>query len=666
MGYIPTKSVVLNGRDYIVDGGVQVTPLASWADPLRVVGNPRRGDRTNASQWVQEDWSSGLGYESMTASPIDDARQPDPSWYGFYDSTCETRWKGQVTLPGLQEAVTTANSSHSYSRFTTATNGATIVPHMYGGDEESIQRDNTGVFSTFTSIKDLTSGYTNFKPRCDVKRSDGGTLFLGGDNAGNIPAKVVYIAASGTVTDLSPSGNLTGIALSAINFKNILYAIVWVAASDKLQLNQSTNDGAAWTVVNTNLNLGYEGTNRRYAQLFQYLDANGQPAIYLDVDDALYILDLGNNEWGKIITHGELPTQTGDDVSFRPIVWNGNAYIPHNNSIIEFNYNGSWRDISPFTSRKVPSSISVGGSGSYISAATSDAAWLYIAEQDGTTSPSVWAYDGVGWHFIWNFTGVGVCDIRELFVWQNTLAIMYDDLGAANSHYVVKIGNITQNPLSTSSKKYASTGYMVTPFFDGGMTEVDCAWLQMGMGFKGLDTTANNNEKIQTQTALGYSDTYESASGTVLTWYSDSSVVQKFLSGAGMDSPVIKQKHTLTRGSTNTKTPVMFYPVVYYDKAFPKLHKYTFIVDVKKTANQGAYSSSDEQDVLRGLEATFAKTPQSTFKFPGIEIYLSSGVTVDYVRIVDIQTIAEVDGDANALSPRMDSGRVQVTVEAKI
>ena len=106
--------------------------------------------------------------------------------------------------------------------------------------------------------------------------------------------------------------------------------------------------------------------------------------------------------------------------------------------------------------------------------------------------------------------------------------------------------------------------------------------------------------------------------------------------------------------------------MVYYDKVFTKLHKYTFIVDVKKTANQGALSRSDEQDVLNSLETTFAKVPQSTFKFPGIEIYLASGVSVDYVRIVDIQTIVEVDGNPNAVSPRMDSGRVQVTVEAKV
>lgn len=662
MGYIPTKSVVLNGKDYVVDGGVQVTPLASWADPLRVVGNPRRGDRVNAAQWNQENFTSGLGYESMTASPIDDARQPDPSWYGFYGSTLETRWKGQITLPGLSTANVSANSSHFHKRFATASQGTAIVPMIYGGDEQSLESTTSG-WNNFISAKDLTSGYTHFEPRCHVTRSDGGILFLGGDTDGNVPTKVVYrAAASGTVTDLSPSGNVSGVPLSAINFKNIIYTICWVVGSDRLELNQSINDGAAFTETNAGLRLGYPtGDTRLYAQLFQYLDANGQPAIYLDTDYGLYILDLAANEWGMIIKHDELPKAVNDEVTMRPQVHDGFAYLPRNGSLIKFHYSGDWQDVSPFTSLRT--SFTTGHE--TITSMTSGGSWLFVAVAHASTTSSIWAYDGVGFHYIWSYTGSGVVRVNDIMVFDGDLGILYSE-GGGDAHDVVRVPDVLSNPLTITNKTFESTGYIITPWFDGGMTEVDCNWLQMGAGYKDLDTTANDNEKIKTETALGYSDTYESATGTVLTWYSDSSVVQKFLSGAGMDSPVMRQKHTLTRGSTTTKTPVLFYPVVYYDKVFTKLHKYTFIVDVKKTANQGALTRSDEQDVLNSLEATFAKVPQSTFKFPGIEIYLPSGVTTDYVRIVDIQTIVEVDGNASAISPRMDSGRVQVTVEAKI
>jgi len=662
MGYIPTKSVVLNGKDYIVDGGVQVTPLASWADPLRVVGNPRRGDRVNAAQWNQENFSSGLGYESMIASPIDDARQPDPSWYGFYGSSCETRWKGQITLPGLSTAQVTATSTHFPRHITTTTNGSTIVPTIYGGDEQSIESTSAG-WNNFVQIKDLTSGYTSFQPRCDVLRSDGGQLFLGGDAAGNVPAKVVYRAASGTVTDLSPtSDNVTGVPLSAVNFKNIIYTICWVAGSDRLELNQSSNDGAAFSETNAGLRLGYStGQNRLYAQLFKYLDANGQPAIYLDTDAGLYILDLANNEWGQIIKYDELPTATLNTVTMKPQVYNGFAYLPRNGSLMKFHYSGDWQDISPFTTGRA--AITTGNE--IITAMTTGGSWLFVAVHHGSTFCSIWAYDGTGFHYIWSLTGTGVTQVNDILVFNGDLGILYNDLGG-DSHDMVRVPDVLSNPLTVSGKTFATTGNLVTPWFDGGMTEVDCNWLQMGAGYKDLDTASNDNEKIKTETALGYSDTYQSGTGTVLTWYSDSSVVQKFVSGAGMDSPVIRQKHTLTRGSTTTKTPVLFYPVVYFDKVFTKLHKYTFIVDVKKTANQGALSRSDEQDVLNSLENTFSQVTQSTFKFPGIEIYLPSGVSVDHVRIVDIQTIVEVDGNPNAVSPRMDSGRVQVTVEAKI
>lgn len=663
MGYVPTNSVKLNGSDYVVEGGVQVTPLASWADPLRVVGNPRRGDRTNAAQWNQEDFSSGLGYESMTASPIDDARQPDPSWYGFYGSTCETRWKGQITLAGLSTAQTSANSTHFHKRFATGTQGTAVVPMLYGGDEQSIE-STTGGWNNFVEVKDLTSGYTSFEPRCHVTRSDGGILFLGGDTDGNVPAKVVYRATTGTITDLSPSGNVSGVPLSAVNFKNIIYTIVWVSGSDRLELNQSTNDGAAFTEVNANLRLGYPtGASKLYAQLFQYLDGDGKPAIYLDTDDALYILDLANNEWGLIIKHDELPTATIDTATMRPQVHDGFAYLPRNASLIRFHYSGDWQDISPLTTLRAE--ITTGHGSERITAMTSGGAWLFVAMQHGASFASVWAYDGVGFHYIWSLTGTGVTQVNDMLVFNGDLGILYNDLGG-NTHDVVRVPDVLANPLSISGKTYASSGYLITPWFDGGMTEVDGNWLQMGAGYKDLDTTANDNEKIQTETALGYSDTYESDSGTVLTWYSDSDVTQKFLSGAGLNSPVMRQKHTLSRGATNTKTPVLFYPVVYYDKVFTKLHKYTFVVNLKKTATQGALSRSDAQDVLNSLETTFAKVQQSTLDFPGIGIYLPSGVSTDYVRVTDIQAIVDVNSDENALTPRMDGARVQVTCEAKI
>ena len=90
------QGVSLDGIKLVTRNNViQVEAINAWSDPIRTVGNKQRGDRINADFWVQEDWSGGLGYHTHKGSATD-PNNTHPSIRGFFDSTVETRWQGQV------------------------------------------------------------------------------------------------------------------------------------------------------------------------------------------------------------------------------------------------------------------------------------------------------------------------------------------------------------------------------------------------------------------------------------------------------------------------------------------------------------------------------------------------------------------------------------------
>ena len=163
------NEVKLDGKNYAVRGQIRTQAFDPWPEPLRIVGNLQRRDRTNANQWIQESFRSGLGYYRAVGDPPANPDTGHPSYRGFFNSTLETRWGGQITLPAGAQTMghtndgTDGEPDHNYSGLFKARSGANY-PGIYAWSDLKEESIAYWSGSAWTEAKDLTSGYTNYRP----------------------------------------------------------------------------------------------------------------------------------------------------------------------------------------------------------------------------------------------------------------------------------------------------------------------------------------------------------------------------------------------------------------------------------------------------------------------------------------------------------------------
>lgn len=676
-----SDTVLIAGKRFAVkDGLIQVTTKEAWADPLRITGNQQRGDRVNTSQWVQEDWSSGLGFRTHKGAPATDPNAPQhPSISGFFDSTLETRWAGQVTLSGLIESVaygTADNANDQYDRIFLAPDGNANIPHLCpsdtGGEIAKISYSSEEIDTASVATT------SNYAPIAPVKYK-GKVIFFGGVVGSAVPADYRQVTEAGTWSTLTPTTNVSNPIVSSVLFRDIIYVATIDDTDGTVVIEQSSDGGANFAPI-TGMEVPTGDT--RMGQLVSYFDAQGQAALYLQTDNVLYLLDISNELLEPIIefsgTLGISAQSNAAPATFglptNPVVWNGNLYLSRKISIVEFNFSGGWREVSPLVLGRVPDTMLNANANTVFSMRATEG-WLYVGFSGGSGDSkawsSIWAFDGLGYHFIWQLSTTNANYAKDFIITdgvksnnlgQDVLYVLYHTTGATNLRDVDKIENVTANP-KTVTKKYAETGYLVTPFHDGGMTEVDSAIIGLGMGTDDLDTVANNREKIVVTTEINHTGSFLYG----LTFGSNSDALQKFGSGAGISGRVWRHKYTLSRRSgTNTLSPVMYYPITYYEKVFPDVHSYTFTIDVKGTVqqNQGQGDMAQTQGVVRAIETIHDTIPLVAFTYPGTEVH-SSGAT-RYVRMVSHPMIHKGSGNAASVSQEIDDAEILVTLEERI
>ena len=585
------RSVVFGANPpttYVLASDPFVELVDSWADPIRVVGSKSRRDLTKTLQRVWEDWSYGLGFYSAQGESTDNPLHP--SFFGFYDSSVETRFQGQVTLPGLIQTVSAANN-HAYYRMFVAPAPGTVNA-VYALSFTTAQSIASKTGTTFSQYKDLST-YTNFIPRCAIPHN-GSTYILGGTDSA-VPSTVGRIGPDGIWADLTPATNFSGYTPhSGVSLRDIMYVACVAHAGGLVQIWQSSDDGANWTTA-----AGFELsiTRSNVAELFLHPDANGPQSIYLKTGDGVYIIGSGLEQ--DIIPvfqfrNALLPSLRD---RARPVNWNGATYIPHGGELRYFGPDATsgWPDVSPFTTARTPSTYGTSALTNFQITALCDAGnWLFVGVSSGSAVASVWAYDGRGWHFIWKVTGTGITTVSDIIVSQtgsddtsDTLYIVYNDTSGATTANFNRVEDILSNPLENTAHKYASSGILVVPWQDGGLPDVKGPLAAFGMSMTG--NTAD--ETIQNQVALDYSETYQSAPN-VLTWASTSSLRQRYADGLGLSHRSFRNKLTLSRGSTNTYTPVLFHGVSYYEKLPGAVYQFTFEIDIPATLRDRAGSNN--------------------------------------------------------------------------
>lgn len=679
------EDIRLNGiRFALKDGVIQVATKQAWADPLRITGNQQRGDRINASQWVMESWENGLGFRSHRNAPALNPGEPqDPSIFGFFDSSVETRFSGQVTLPGLIETVsygTADNTNDDFNRLFVGvtTNGGIIrkqpyvLPSDTGGEIASI---TLGV-ETVNQADDI-SAIANYAPIAPVNHN-GTTYFFGGVYGSAVPAKYRRVNAAGTFSDLTPGTNVSNPIVSAVIFRDIIYVATLDNTNGKIALEYSSDSGSTFTVMTGATTTMGEGG---IAQLAVYRDSQGSPALFLQTDDALFLVDISNSYLEPVIQFSDgqgaaqYPSNTSPSskgLPTNPVVWNGNLYLIRRQSLIEYNFTGSYRDISPLTIGRVPDKYQGSSASAFPKGLVASDNWLYVGLSNGndgvTGISSIWAYDGQAYHYIWSDTTSAVHLLHDFAICQgqasgnafkDVLYILYEKAGAADNRNFQKIEDINANPTSLDgTKKYSPTGALISPYHDGGMAEVDSMILGVGMSAEDLDTTANNNEKITVKIATNFSDNF----GNDLVFYSDSAVFQKYASGAGLSGKNWAHDFRFARGATNTKSPIMYYPITYFQKVFPDIHTYQFVIDVKKTVelnrNQGDLTSA--QGVLRAVEAIHDSVVLVPLTYPGTGIHSSA---TRYVRMVANPMIQRGTSNPSGTTQEVAGAEIYVTLE---
>ena len=216
------------------------------------------------------------------------------------------------------------------------------------------------------------------------------------------------------------------------------------------------------------------------------------------------------------------------------------------------------------------------------------------------------------------------------------LHIVYDNAG---THVTQRLDYVLSDPAETAAKPYETAGFLVTPWFDAGMTDVDSVILASAMGFQDVDAS----ETIKVETAVNFSTSYESDSDRIKTFNNTDSSgdIFRYESGAGFSGKTWRHKYTFA-GAGSTDSPIMYYPITYFEKVFSDLSKYTFDIDMKKSwqINQSSYAS--EQDLLKALQASKVKVPLLAFSYAG------TGINTSATRYVRIENMPRADRPASS------------------
>ena len=654
-----TGAVVLNGVKYATAGAIRSQEIQSWAEPIRNVGNLQRSDRIGASQWVMEGFSSGLGYYTTKGVHSEDPRQRDPSFEGLFESRAETRWAGQVTLPG--EFITTTNTpADDYYRFVHAgSNVYTFSENV----QESIGILNIGG-PNFAEDTDLASGDANFIGYAVIPHN--GDVYVLGGNGTTIAAAHQKWSGGSWAAFTPGTQNVHNVPRTGLSFKDIMYVATY--HSDHIvRIESSSNDGATWGII-----AGMEVTDTvgDIIEMVMYYDSNGAPVPYLHTSMGLYLMDVANSDLIPI-REWKAPVQVNQNVVFqtgRPQVFGGNLYLPRGRSLQEFNWEtGAMVDVSLMTSgARVPTDMTPDAA--MIGGLYAHDNWLFVAIAASGTN-FVYAIDKSGaWHYIFHIDSkVGAAGqtkaIRDITMVKDNvtfkgdvLHIVYDHGG---THAFVHINYLNDNPRTVSGKTFEASGYVTTPYFDAGMSELPTGVFQTGIGASGLDSAANNDDKITVSTAVDFTDSFANA----VTYYSDTDpLIKVYTTGTkrGIAAKAWQHKITLARGSTKTLTPTLFFASTYFRKKVKNLHEYRFVVDLRETVLLDQRRWQSPENVLEQLALDAGDELLLTFEALGVAAF--PGGSPQYVEVTEMVTQQVNISNPQSSDPQLQEGQVLIAL----
>lgn len=606
----------MNGLKYVIRKAVKRKSQQPFADAFRTIGVQQRVDVQTRSSFVLPTPIYGFGLSRIR--DMNDPKQVQRFW----DSTCETRFPGQITLPALNQDATEPSNPATYT-LKAMKRGLEHAGVLFGF-WSALKNDGTQAIYSFTNngsswnnnpVLVYNAGVDSLSANVIVSLADAVvhkglrwvlTSSTQDGGGGSTPSQWgIYSAPAGAAASYTSKMNASwpaGGASSAtyptsedqnndggllLDYGNTLIAVLWGTAANTIGVYYSTNSGAAWTAGATIISAnGPTG-------VAIYYDQAGNVAPVIGTREGVYAL---NSTFATATLI--LPMTSTQDVNNgrRMAVWNSTLYVPTGDGgMLSYFWDGSVAHITPM-GPNLYDGLPVDTQGHVVNLLPSSQ-WLFASYSGSgaATKARLLAWDGIGWHsYFKNGT------VNQEIDWMLVSTVG----GTQEMHVAVRTGaNATDmryvekplvNPYSDATFKYDTAGYIIRPDFNAGFPDINAAWLKV------------NLEMVSPTASETITESYFTNGGAVSTSLgalNSTTPSANFGSGVGVSAISVQLTETYARGPTNTNSPQGRTTQLSYLKRPDELEEWAFIVDLKATAEPEPNSQRNVETIIAELRA---------------------------------------------------------------
>ena len=564
---IDNNEIALNGTHFPLSRPIQ-SVLASIYPGKVVIGDTTRDSQLYSSIVSWSDWRGGIGIERMTG-----AADVSRAWY----STLQMRYNNHLVLPGLANATAAAN--HSLS-------GATITAiNQLGNDIYAVWSSSGGESKVFKYAEAGNSWGSSLVTINDMVTDS--VVFT--DAAGNTSLAFAHHDDGDSGYTYTANGSSWTPDGTDTKFLAVWDERLW-GISNAGQLWYSYTIGTETNDCKLPVPAGY------VTALFVARNAAGIPILYAATIDGLFAHDADNSRF--IQTQMAFPTHPDNGVG--TTLWRDSVYVPSGLGVYKYINGNNTAVITPvgpdrddglptayrgsvkrlvgthnellagIDATSAPASVGATSLSQNQSSGTNHIGSMCIEPSTGNSS--IIGYNETGWETKWTAAESGkqidamhVSNLKSGIAGTVNYRLWW---GFNNIVYNMELQRDIVNPSQLPKFKYATTGYLETPWFNAFQTEVDKLALQLKVEVQGASST----ETVKVEYATDYDDTSDGAytnltSSALIT----SNGVRTFslptdAIPVGVEFRSVKFRLTLARGSTTTNTPDIVSMVLVYRK----------------------------------------------------------------------------------------------------
>ncbi len=308
--------------------------------------------------------------------------------------------------------------------------------------------------------------------------------------------------------------------------------------------------------------------------LFTYRDADGDDIIYAATTEGLWAHDYANAKWIET----ELKTPNHPTSGKGAGVWRDACYV------------SAGLHVDKYIAAETASIQSVGldlddglpqlRSGEIVKfiIGYNEMFALVDSTYEGSTSRSqVARYDGRGWTCWWEATADNKNAYSGIVSDDGSYYLLF---GITGGVYSIPLQRTSQQPKKVSGYTYATAGVLVSPWFDANWQVGNKLAIQLVTAVR----DASANETVVVKYRVNHATTALAATWTTAsTITSDGETTYTFGSSLGTAVRSIQFRIELASTSDNTKSPVLEYARLTYEKVIPKRWGWRFSVDCTQT-----------------------------------------------------------------------------------